>query len=41
MNRQKPLDKLFNEKKYDLGEVGRYKINYRLGLNIDWENCSN
>jgi DNA-directed RNA polymerase subunit beta len=30
------VDKLFfNEKKYDLGEVGRYKINYRLGLNID------
>jgi DNA-directed RNA polymerase subunit beta len=29
------VDKLFfNEKKYDLGEVGRYKINYRLGLNI-------
>jgi DNA-directed RNA polymerase subunit beta len=30
------VDKLFfNEKKYDLGEVGRYKINYRLGLNIE------
>jgi DNA-directed RNA polymerase subunit beta len=29
------VDKLFfNEKKYDLGEVGRYKINYRLGLKI-------
>ena len=29
------VDKLFfNEKKYDLGEVGRYKINYSLGLNI-------
>lgn len=29
------VDKLFfNEKKYDLGEVGRYKLNYRLGLNI-------
>ncbi len=29
------VDKLFfNEKKYDLGEVGRYKINYRLGLDI-------
>ena len=32
------VDKLFfNEKKYDLGEVGRYKINYRLGLNIESE----
>lgn len=29
------VDKLFfNEKKYDLGAVGRYKINYRLGLDI-------
>ncbi len=29
------VDKLFfNEKKYDLGEVGRYKLNYKLGLNI-------
>jgi DNA-directed RNA polymerase subunit beta len=29
------VDKLFfNEKKYDLGEVGRYKLNYRLGLDI-------
>ncbi|MGH2575822.1 MAG: DNA-directed RNA polymerase subunit beta, partial [Ignavibacteria bacterium] len=29
------VEKLFfNPKKYDLGEVGRYKINYRLGLNI-------
>lgn len=29
------VEKLFfNEKKYDLGEVGRYKLNYRLGLNI-------
>ncbi|RPI19354.1 MAG: DNA-directed RNA polymerase subunit beta [Ignavibacteriae bacterium] len=29
------VDKLFfNEKKYDLGEVGRYKLNYRLDLNI-------
>jgi DNA-directed RNA polymerase subunit beta len=29
------VDKLFfNEKKYDLGEVGRYKLNYRLGLTI-------
>jgi DNA-directed RNA polymerase subunit beta len=29
------VDKLFfNEKKYDLGEVGRYKLNYKLGLQI-------
>lgn len=29
------VDKLFfNEKKYDLGEVGRYKLNYKLGLDI-------
>ncbi|MCX7878365.1 MAG: DNA-directed RNA polymerase subunit beta, partial [Ignavibacteria bacterium] len=29
------VDKLFfNEKKYDLGEVGRYKLNYKLGLSI-------
>jgi len=29
------VEKLFfNPKKYDLGEVGRYKINFRLGLNI-------
>lgn len=29
------VDKLFfNEKKYDLGEVGRYKLNYKLNLNI-------
>jgi DNA-directed RNA polymerase subunit beta len=25
----------FNPKKYDLGQVGRYKINRKLGLNID------
>ncbi len=25
----------FNEKRYNLGEVGRYKLNARLGLNID------
>ncbi|MGB4853723.1 MAG: DNA-directed RNA polymerase subunit beta, partial [Ignavibacteria bacterium] len=25
----------FNTKKYDLGDVGRYKINYKLGLKID------
>jgi DNA-directed RNA polymerase subunit beta len=30
------IEKLFfNPKKYDLGDVGRYKINYKLGLNID------
>ncbi|HAY34491.1 MAG TPA: DNA-directed RNA polymerase subunit beta [Ignavibacteria bacterium] len=30
------IEKLFfNTKKYDLGEVGRYKINYKLGTNID------
>jgi len=30
------IEKLFfNTKKYDLGDVGRYKINYKLGLNID------
>jgi DNA-directed RNA polymerase subunit beta len=29
------VDKLFfNEKKYDLGEVGRYKLNYKLHLQI-------
>ena len=29
------LEKLFfSEKRYDLGEVGRYKINHKLGLNI-------
>jgi DNA-directed RNA polymerase subunit beta len=29
------VDKLFfNEKKYDLGEVGRYKLNYKLHLSI-------
>ncbi|MDP2172674.1 MAG: DNA-directed RNA polymerase subunit beta [Candidatus Cloacimonadaceae bacterium] len=25
----------FNEKRYNLGEVGRYKINTRLGINVD------
>jgi len=25
----------FNEKRYNLGEVGRYKINNRLGINVD------
>jgi len=30
------IDKLFfSEKRYDLGEVGRYRINKKLGLNID------
>jgi DNA-directed RNA polymerase subunit beta len=30
------IDKLFfSEKRYDLGEVGRYRINKRLNLNID------
>ncbi len=30
------IEKLFfNPKKYDLGEVGRYKINYKLGSDID------
>ncbi len=30
------IEKLFfNTKKYDLGDVGRYKINYKLGLKID------
>ena len=30
------IEKLFfNPKKYDLGSVGRYKINYKLGLKID------
>ncbi|MGC9316387.1 MAG: DNA-directed RNA polymerase subunit beta, partial [bacterium] len=31
---------LFNEKRYDLGEVGRYKINQRLNLNIPMETHS-
>jgi len=29
---------LFNDRRYDLGEVGRYKINQRLGLEIPMEN---
>src|SRR2546425_614180 len=30
------IEKLFfNTKKYDLGDVGRYKINYKLGTKID------
>ena len=29
------IDKLFfNEKRYDLGEVGRFRMNDKLGLNI-------
>ncbi|MGE4585825.1 MAG: DNA-directed RNA polymerase subunit beta [Mangrovibacterium sp.] len=32
------IDKLFfSEKRYDLGEVGRYRINKKLGLDIDME----
>ncbi len=31
---------LFNEKRYDLGEVGRYKINQRLNLHIPMETHS-
>lgn len=32
------IDKLFfSEKRYDLGEVGRYRINKKLGLNIDMD----
>jgi len=32
------IDKLFfSEKRYDLGEVGRYRINKKLSLNIDME----
>ncbi len=32
------VDKLFfNEKKYDLGQVGRYKLNYKLGLEIPFD----
>lgn len=27
----------FSEKRYDLGDVGRYRINHKLGLNIDPE----
>ena len=33
------LDKLFfSDKRYDLGDVGRYRINKKLGLDIDAEN---
>ena len=32
------IDKLFfSDKRYDLGEVGRYRINKKLGLNSDYE----
>ncbi len=32
------IDKLFfSDKRYDLGEVGRYRINKKLGLNVDSE----
>ena len=32
------IDKLFfSEKRYDLGEVGRYRINKKLGLNIEMD----
>ncbi|MFV0268145.1 MAG: DNA-directed RNA polymerase subunit beta [Draconibacterium sp.] len=33
------IDKLFfSDKRYDLGEVGRYRINKKLGLDVDMEN---
>ncbi|GAB1450821.1 DNA-directed RNA polymerase subunit beta [Draconibacterium sp.] len=33
------IDKLFfSDKRYDLGEVGRYRINKKLGLSVDSEN---
>ncbi|MEZ5105440.1 MAG: DNA-directed RNA polymerase subunit beta [Draconibacterium sp.] len=33
------IEKLFfSDKRYDLGEVGRYRINKKLGLNVDFEN---
>ncbi|MCD6354410.1 MAG: DNA-directed RNA polymerase subunit beta [Prolixibacteraceae bacterium] len=33
------IDKLFfSDKRYDLGEVGRYRINKKLGLSVDAEN---
>ncbi len=33
------IDKLFfSDKRYDLGEVGRYRINKKLGLNVDSDN---
>ena len=31
------IDKLFfSDKRYDLGEVGRYKINEKLGMETSW-----
>jgi len=33
------IDKLFfSDKRYDLGEVGRYRINRKLGINVDSDN---
>ncbi|WP_321997102.1 DNA-directed RNA polymerase subunit beta [Draconibacterium orientale] len=33
------IDKLFfSDKRYDLGEVGRYRINKKLGIDVDMEN---
>ncbi|MCU4154438.1 DNA-directed RNA polymerase subunit beta [Carboxylicivirga sp. A043] len=33
------IDKLFfSDKRYDLGEVGRYRLNKKLNLSTDWEN---
>jgi len=33
------IDKLFfSDKRYDLGEVGRYRINRKLGIDVDMEN---
>ena len=29
------LNLFFSEKRYDLGEVGRYRINHKLGLDTD------
>jgi DNA-directed RNA polymerase subunit beta len=35
------IDKLFfSDKRYDLGDVGRYRINKKLGLNIDYDESS-
>ena len=27
----------FSDKRYDLGEVGRYRINKKLGIDTDWD----
>ncbi|MBS2100150.1 DNA-directed RNA polymerase subunit beta [Carboxylicivirga linearis] len=33
------IDKLFfSDKRYDLGDVGRYRLNKKLNLSTDWEN---